>query len=164
MLPSCPYSTSSRKRLLIYLSFTALLLTVQLSFVSPVNAEAAAQAGYSLIGTIRSGDFSGAVILVAKGEQSFFRLHEKLPDGSQIVKIRDDSISIKEADGTLYDMYISHERIAGSAASPSTNSYASRPASMYVGPTPAQQKVIDRIRQQNIERARRRKKEDEEIR
>jgi hypothetical protein len=164
MFPSCPYSTSVKKKPRIILFF-AILLVVSLSLVSQVNAEAAAQSGYSLIGTIRSGDFSGAVIIVEKGEQSFFRLHEKLPDGSQIVKVRDDSISIKEADGTLYDMYISHEKIAGSAAPPSANNYAPRTeSSMYVGPTPAQQKVIDRIRQQNLERARRRKKEEEEIR
>jgi hypothetical protein len=164
MLPSCSYSTSPRKRLLINLFLTILLLVVPLSLISQVNAQSATESGYSLIGTIRSGDFSGAVIKVAKGEQSFFRLFEKLPDGSQIVQVHDDSISLKGTDGTIYDMYISHEKIMGAAASPMTNNNASQPSSIYVGPTPAQQEVINRIKQQNLERARRRKKEDEEIR
>ncbi len=82
------------------------------------NAPGITPAGYNLIGTIRSGYFSGAVIIVTKGEQSFFRLFDKLPDGSQIVGVRDDSISLRGTDGMLYDMYISHEKIAGSTVSP----------------------------------------------
>ena len=33
------------------------------------------------------------------GIQAFYRLHEQLPDGSTIVKVRSDSILIKKADG-----------------------------------------------------------------
>ena len=80
-----------------------------LSLISQVNAQVATQSGYSLIGTIQSDDFSGAVISVAKGEQSFFRLFEKLHDGSQIIKIRADSIVLRGTEGLTYEMYILHE-------------------------------------------------------
>src|SRR5271169_2622355 len=99
----------------------SILLFLQLYFIDLVHGQVVAQTGYNLIGTIRSGFFSGAVINIAKGEQSFFRLFEKLPDGSQIVQVRDDSISIKGTDGTLYDMFISHEKTLGSEASPLSN-------------------------------------------
>lgn len=138
-----------RNFVLMSLFFLPLCLSNQ------AHGQVAGQAGYNLIGTIRSGDFSGAVIIVAKGEQSFIRLFEKLPDGSQIVQVRDDSISLKGTDGTLYDIYISHERIAGSAVSPpSADSNASE---KHVGPTPAQQENINRRKQQALDRAQRRK-------
>jgi hypothetical protein len=86
-----------------------LLIFVPLSLISQVNAQAATLPGYSLVGTIRSGDFSGAVVIVSKGEQSFFRLFEKLPDGSQLIKVREDSIVLKGTDGLTYEMYILHE-------------------------------------------------------
>ncbi len=88
-----------------------LLFFLPLSLIDQVYGQVAAQSGYKLIGTIHSGDFSGAVVIVAKGEQSFFRLFEKLPDGSQLVQVRDDSISLKATDGTLNDMFISHEKM-----------------------------------------------------
>jgi hypothetical protein len=91
----------------------SLLFFLPLSLIDQVYGQVAAQAGYKLIGTIQSGDFSGAVMIVAKGEQSFFRLYEKLPDGSQLVQVRDDSISLKGTDGTLYDMFITHENMLG---------------------------------------------------
>ncbi len=103
-------------------------------FSNPANAQVA-PSGYSLVGTIKSGDFSGAVIIIAK-EQSFFRLNEKLPDGSLVVKVRDDSISLKGPDGTLYDMYISHEKTVGSVAPPPAYTTSPQPAAAVtnVGP------------------------------
>jgi hypothetical protein len=64
---------------------------------------------YRLIGSIQSRDFTGAVISDAKGEQSVYGLLDKLPDGSQIVEVRQDSISLKGADGTSYEIYIAHD-------------------------------------------------------
>jgi hypothetical protein len=112
-----------------------ILFLLPLCLIDQVQGQVATtQSGYNLIGTIRSGGFSGAVINVAKGEQSFFRLFEKLPDGSRIVQVRDDSISIKGTDGTLYDMFISHEKTLGFAAPPPSNNYSSVNVS---SPTPA---------------------------
>src|SRR5271169_710899 len=68
----------------------SILFFLPLSLIDQVHGQVAAQSGYNLIGTIRSGGFSGAVIKVENGEQSFFRLFEKLPDGSQLVQVRDD--------------------------------------------------------------------------
>jgi len=106
------------------LVLVSIFLFLLLYLIDQVHGQVAAQSGYNLIGTIHSGDFSGAVIRVEKGEQSFFRLFEKLPDGSQLVKVRDDSISIKGTDDTLYDMFISHEKTLGSVAPPMGNNDA----------------------------------------
>jgi hypothetical protein len=118
MVSTSPHRAALKKRTVRSLFLITLLIFLPLSLIGQVNAQVATQPGYSLIGTIRSGDFSGAVIIVAKGEQSFFRLFEKLPDGSQVVQVRDDSISLKGTDGTIYDMFISHEKTAGSVAPP----------------------------------------------
>jgi hypothetical protein len=144
---------------LFLLSF---LVSFSLCLITTADAQPASQSGYNLIGTIKSEDFTGAVLTDSSGEQVFYRLHDKLPDGSQLVKVRDDSISLKGTDGTLYDMYISHERIVGSAVSPpSADSYASESAPKQHGPTPAQQERINKMRQRALERAQRRKNEDE---
>ncbi len=82
------------------------------------EAQVAAQSGYSLIGTIQSGDLTGAVIAVTKSEQSFFRKFEKLPDGSQIVEVRPDSIVVKRDDGTAYEMFVLHETKTVASAQP----------------------------------------------
>ncbi len=74
--------------------------------------------GYSLNGTIQSSDLAGAVITVSKGEQTFFRKFEKLPDGSQIVEVRRDSVVLKRPDGTTYEMYVLHETKTVASAQP----------------------------------------------
>ena len=80
-----------------------------LGFAGFSYAQAAApSSGLSLIGTIRSDDFAGAVIR-AGNEQTFYRLGDKLPDGSQIIKVRPDTILLKGSDGMTYEMYILHE-------------------------------------------------------
>ena len=64
----------------------------------------------NLVGTIISKMLTGAVIKDAKGEQSFYRIQDKLPDGSQIIKVADDHISLKGPDGSLFTMFILHEK------------------------------------------------------
>jgi hypothetical protein len=101
----------------------------------------AAPAADKLIGTIISESFTGAVIINTKGEQTFYRLYEVLPSGLQIIKVRNDSISLKGADATLYDIYINHDMKAGAAvgtASPSASNDSSPPPSM-ANPEPVQQ-------------------------
>lgn len=102
------------------LTFVPLITVLALFMIgiSFGNASAAQPAGLNLIGTIVSKAFTGAVIKDGTGMQSFFRLHEALPDGSKIVRVQADSISLKGTDGSFYDMFISHEKIAGSAAPP----------------------------------------------
>lgn len=95
-------------------------------FTLSLDAEAANPSSYSLIGTIISRGFVGAVINDTNGEQSFYRLHEVLPDGMQIVEVRSDSISLKGESGTRYDIYINHDIKTVGAASQSA----------YVSPSP----------------------------
>jgi len=100
-------------------AFAVLLVTSGIAGAQSAGSQAA-----KLIGTIESDGFVGAVISDAKGEQTFYRLKEKLPDGSQIVKVRPNSISLIGADGTHYDMYISHETSAAASAVAPANSAA----------------------------------------
>lgn len=64
---------------------------------------------YRLIGTIMAGGLSGAVLVDAKGEQAFYRLHDNLPDGSQVADVRSNSILLKWSDSTFYEIFISHD-------------------------------------------------------
>lgn len=65
--------------------------------------------GLRLVGTIDGRKLAGAVFQDTTGKQTFFPLHEKLPDGSRIVKIRDDSIVLKDENGNLFEMYFSRD-------------------------------------------------------
>ncbi len=113
----------------------AFSLVVLFSVVK-ASAQTAGSQTPSLVGTIESGAFVGAVLSDAKGEQVFYRLKEKLPDGSQIVKVRANSISLKGADGTSYDMYISHD--TKTVASAHRNLQADPYASGSIQKTPAE--------------------------
>lgn len=60
---------------------------------------------FRLVGTIEGGPFTGAVIDDTRNPQAFYRLNEKLPDDSQIVKVRGDHIVLKWPDGTRTELY-----------------------------------------------------------
>ncbi len=86
------------------------LLQVHDAFAQPGPvADSGSLSAYRLIGTIGGNALAGAVLSDGKGEQTFIRLNDRLPDGSQLVGVHLDRISIKGTDGTRYDMYISHE-------------------------------------------------------
>jgi general secretion pathway protein C len=61
---------------------------------------------YTLIGTIEGEYFSGAVLADATNQQAFYRLNQKLPDGSQIVKVKRDRVTIKRSDGSTVEIQI----------------------------------------------------------
>lgn len=86
------------------LAFTLLLFVVE-----TVDAQTIGPQASRLIGTIQSKNFIGAVFSDSKGEQSFYRVFDTLPDGSKIVAVRSDSISLKGASGTRYDIYVNHD-------------------------------------------------------
>jgi hypothetical protein len=93
---------------LVFLSLCTLL---QIHYVSGADAQQSASpadvpAASELVGTIVSGPFSGAVFDDGKGNQSFYRIHERLPDGSQIVKIGNETIFLKHPDGEMSEMFI----------------------------------------------------------
>jgi len=70
------------------------------------SAPAAAEVtNYKLIGTVEGEAFSGAVLEDTTG-QAFYRIHQKLPDGSQIIKVKKDRITIKKADGGTAELQV----------------------------------------------------------
>jgi hypothetical protein len=91
------------------LPFIVLLLFLAFSSALPANAQTDDNTSYRLIGTTQSKSFNGAVLQDATGKQSFYQLLDKLPDGSQIIRLNDDSISLRGEDGALYEMYIAHD-------------------------------------------------------
>lgn len=109
----------------------SLILIILLSFAFfwtlPANTEIEASPAFSLIGTIQGEHLSGAVLQDTTGEQSFFPLFEKLPDGSQVVKVRPDSILLRGSDGINYEMFIVHGAKSVGAVRPSS------PADPYAG-------------------------------
>jgi hypothetical protein len=100
---------SLKEEIVGMLSCSAFAFTLLLFFVGTVDAQAIGPQASRLIGTIQSRNFIGAVFSDSKGEQSFYRVFDTLPDGSKIVTVRSDSISLKGSDGTSYDMYIAHD-------------------------------------------------------
>jgi len=112
---------SKKKENVSKLFRVALVFTLVLFFVDTLDAQPAGPQVTRLIGTIQSKNFIGAVFSDSKGEQSFYRVFDTLPDGSKIVTVRSDSISLKGSDGTSYDMYIAHDM----TMSPATNTAAS---------------------------------------
>jgi len=121
--------TTVRIKTIRHIVHMSILFGSSLFLVYPVNVQAALGSGYSLIGTIVSGSFAGAVIADATGAQSFYRLNEKLPEGQQIVAVRGDSISLNGTNGSEYTMYIAHDmKTAASVASAGPRFNAMRPA------------------------------------
>ncbi len=87
-----------------------LYIFLSLILVARTNAQPSTDpSGLRLIGTVMAGGFTGAVLGDAKGEQTFYRLHESLPDGSQIVKVQRDHILVRQSDDAVYEIYISHD-------------------------------------------------------
>lgn len=60
---------------------------------------------YKLIGTIEGESFAGAVLEDSSG-QVFYRINQKLPDGSMIVKVMRDKITMKKAEGATFELSI----------------------------------------------------------
>lgn len=61
---------------------------------------------YTLIGTIEGEYFSGAVLADATNLQAFYRLDQKLPDGSRIAKVKRDHVTLKRPDGSAVDLQL----------------------------------------------------------
>jgi general secretion pathway protein C len=71
----------------------------------PSSGPAVQAANYKLIGTIEGGIFSGAVFEDSTG-QVFCRLHEKLQDGSQLVKVMRDKVTLRRPEGSTIDVQV----------------------------------------------------------
>jgi len=74
----------------------------------PSSAPVVESSVYKLIGTVEGEDFAGAVLEDSTG-QAFYRRDEKLPDGSRIVKVQRDKVTIKKADGGITEVQIADD-------------------------------------------------------
>ncbi len=75
----------------------------------PSSGAASPSSLFSLIGTVEGDSFSGAVLEDSTGTQNFYRLKEKLADGSQIAKIMRDKVVLRLADGATVELQISYD-------------------------------------------------------
>ncbi len=125
----------------------AFVVSLSLIFVAVVARIAGAQtespnpSSYRLIGTVDYGDVSGAVLDDATGAQTFYRLREKLPDGSQIVKVKSDSIALRRPDGSLIELYIIHDLQPSAPARPGIGTSSPAPVAP-PAPSPALTPVV----------------------
>jgi general secretion pathway protein C len=69
-------------------------------------AAAESYSAYTLIGTIEGESFSGAVLADATNQQAFYRHDQKLPDGSLLVKVKRDRVTLKRPDGSTVELQI----------------------------------------------------------
>ena len=72
---------------------------------SPSSGPAVEATNYKLIGTIEGESFSGAVLEDSTG-QAFYRMHQKLPDGAQLVMVKRDKVTLQRPDGSKADIVI----------------------------------------------------------
>ena len=75
---------------------------------SPSSGPAASpeSSAFLLIGTVEGEQFAGAVLQDATGAQTFYRLHQKLPDGSQLTAVRRDRVMLRKPDGGTLEIQI----------------------------------------------------------
>jgi general secretion pathway protein C len=72
----------------------------------PSSGPAAAESlSFKLIGTIEGEQFAGAVLEDSTG-QTFYRIHQTLPDGSSIVKVMRDMVAIRRSDGVTVNLQV----------------------------------------------------------
>ena len=71
----------------------------------PSSSPAVESSVYRLIGTIEGASFSGAVLEDASG-QAFYRINQKLPDGSQIIKVQRDKVVLRRADSSTTEIQV----------------------------------------------------------
>lgn len=70
------------------------------------GSSAPASSLYRLVGTIEGESFSGAVLEEPGKGQTFYRPGEKMPDGSQIIKVLRDKITLRQADGSAVELHV----------------------------------------------------------
>jgi general secretion pathway protein C len=74
----------------------------------PSSGPAVSSSVYKLIGTIEGEAFAGAVLEDSSG-QTFFRIHQKLPDGSTIIKVQKTKVTLRRPDGPTFDIEVADD-------------------------------------------------------
>lgn len=85
----------------------------------PSGAAQSASSQYRLIGTVEGESFSGAVLEDNAKVQAFYRLREKMPDGAMIIKVQQEKITIRQADGVTVDLQVTDDTKIVSVPPPS---------------------------------------------
>jgi general secretion pathway protein C len=83
---------------------------------APAQAETTS---YKLIGTVEGAEFAGAVLEDSTG-QAFYRINQKLPDGSAIIKVMRDKVTLRRSDGATVDIEIVDDTKIVSVPKPET--------------------------------------------
>lgn len=81
-------------------------------------AAAAETTNLKLIGTVEGETFAGAVLEDTAGQQTFYRLNQKLPDGFQIIRVQRDRITLKKPSGGTTELQIVDDAKIVSVAKP----------------------------------------------
>jgi general secretion pathway protein C len=76
--------------------------------VPSVGPAPAIETAYTLVGTVEGAVFSGAVLQDSTG-QAFYAINRKLPDGSTIIKVMRNKVTLRRSDGTTANIEISDE-------------------------------------------------------
>jgi hypothetical protein len=127
----------------------ALIIILAFTFsIQPANAQMGENATFRLIGTIDGMLLSGAVLEDTAGKQVFYQLKEKLPDGSQIVKVQPRNIVVKGPDGIAYELYIVNRTNSSAANSSGMQSAAASPPSSVSDPFAGGRRVAPEERPQ----------------
>ncbi len=72
------------------------------------GAAAVPTVDYKLIGTVEGDVFAGAV-LEDKSGQAFYKINQKLPDGSAMVQIMHDKVVIRRSDGATVNLEVTDD-------------------------------------------------------
>ncbi|HSB34715.1 MAG TPA: hypothetical protein VLG39_09680 [Nitrospirota bacterium] len=135
----------------------ALLLSTAFFLVSTAGAQQAQgldPSAYRLVGTIMADGLIGAVLVDAKGEQTFYRLHDQLQDGSKLVGVHSDSILVERGDKTVYEIFIAHDTksaVPQAGPPPSAGRVVPEAASEGADRKEPQRQRRGRIRNQSLE-------------
>ena len=74
----------------------------------PSSGPADESSSYRLIGTVEGESFAGAVLEDSTG-QTFYRIHQKMPDGSMIVKVMRDKVTLRKPEGRTVDLVVADD-------------------------------------------------------
>jgi general secretion pathway protein C len=78
---------------------------------APSSGPAAApeSSSFLLVGTVEGEQFAGAVLQDAAGAQMFYRRDQRLPDGSRLVKVKRDRVTLRKPDGVTLEIQLIDE-------------------------------------------------------
>jgi len=87
----------------------------------PSSGPAVGSVPYRLIGTVEGAGFAGAVLEDTSG-QTFYRIHQKLPDGSSIIRVLRDKVTIRKPEGSTIDLQVVEDTKIVNVQAPGANS------------------------------------------